>query len=156
MTQWLCVSGPIHGEYRPAGRVPIAVTDPGGKVDYITAHTGTSEAWEIKVAVAVPPRPAIYYAQRIRLPGWRVTLMAWVEAGAAAGTRELEDGLVFPGGIQGTPMGWSARACRWCYGRPMEGLDVCSRSSCITRYAWLESLDAAFASDAEGWHGDRS
>jgi len=46
-------------------------------------------------------------------------------------------------------------ACRWCCGRPMEGLDVCSRVSCITNVAWLQAVETAVASDAEGWHGDR-
>lgn len=46
-------------------------------------------------------------------------------------------------------------ACRWCYGRPMEGLDVCSRVSCIQNVAWLQAADIAVASDAEDWHGDR-
>jgi hypothetical protein len=47
-------------------------------------------------------------------------------------------------------------ACRWCYGRPMDGLDVCSRVSCIQNVAWLQAADIAVASDAGGWHGDRS
>jgi hypothetical protein len=46
-------------------------------------------------------------------------------------------------------------ACRWCYGRPMDELDVCSRVSCIVNVAWLQAVDVATASDAEGWHGDR-
>jgi hypothetical protein len=46
-------------------------------------------------------------------------------------------------------------ACRWCYGRPMQGLDVCSRVSCIQNVAWLQAADIAVASDAAGWHGDR-
>ena len=45
-------------------------------------------------------------------------------------------------------------ACRWCYGRPMEGLDVCSRVSCIQNVAWLQAAGIAMASDAEGWYGD--
>lgn len=46
-------------------------------------------------------------------------------------------------------------ACRWCYGRPMPGMDVCSRVPCILNVAWLDSLPLVTAHDALGWHGDR-
>jgi hypothetical protein len=46
-------------------------------------------------------------------------------------------------------------ACRWCYGRPMQDLMVCSRVACILNVAWLQSLEVATAEDARGWHGDR-
>lgn len=31
--------------------------------------------------------------------------------------------------------------CRWCFGRPMPGFDVCSRIACITNVQAVDSLD---------------
>lgn len=33
-------------------------------------------------------------------------------------------------------------ACRWCYGRPMPGYEVCSRVDCITHWQAVLSLDS--------------
>ncbi len=31
--------------------------------------------------------------------------------------------------------------CRWCYGRPMPGYDMCSRVQCISAVQAIQSLD---------------
>ncbi len=31
--------------------------------------------------------------------------------------------------------------CRWCFGRPMPGFDMCSRVQCITNVQAVDSLD---------------
>jgi hypothetical protein len=31
--------------------------------------------------------------------------------------------------------------CRWCFGRPMLGYDVCSKVTCITHVQAVDSLD---------------
>jgi hypothetical protein len=35
----------------------------------------------------------------------------------------------------------ACHACRWCYGQPMPGFDVCSRVRCITNVQAVDSLD---------------
>jgi hypothetical protein len=134
MTEWICLGGPIHGEYRPAGAGPIAVPEGlPARVEYATEQGRTT--------VVIPPRPAIYYPTAVAMPGWRIKLDAWVEAHVATGTRRFETGAVFPGGLQGVPRPLSD-CCRWCYGRALGQLGVCVRDECISAVSWLESMDS--------------
>jgi hypothetical protein len=149
VTDWLCIGGPLHSQYRPAGRRPMAVLEPYPKQDYALTHAGTEEAWAVKVAVAIPPRPVIYYAQRVKLPGWTITPMSWMEASLAAGTKKLDRGLAMPGYIEGARLGPHCTTCRWCFGQPMDAVDVCHRSRCIANRAWLHRPSRPYA--RPGW-----
>jgi hypothetical protein len=153
MSDWLCIGGPLHGQYRPAGDKPIATAQTHAPVDY-----AISEAWwdgqrldatSVRVDVAIPPRPVLYYPVRAVMPGWRFPLDIYLEAHLAAGA-ELPAGMVMPGGLQGAPL-IAEPACRWCYGRPMDGFPVCSRSRCINNWSTIEAMATLDSSDIEGW-----
>jgi len=149
MIEWLMIGGPQHGRWRLASSKPYAVRAPG-PADYAVTHTGDNDAWEVRVAVATPPRPILYYPERVALPGWHVLLVAYVEAGISAGARNPETGSTLPGCVVGVRREQEV-ACRWCYGRPMPGMDVCSRTACITAVADVVSLDVLTADDAQDW-----
>jgi len=153
MIEWLLIGGPEHGRWRLASAKPYAVRVPG-PADYATTYTGDEDSWEVRVAVATPPRPILYYPERIDLPGWRVLLTAYVEVGIAAGAHAPAVGSVLPGSIAGVPREVEL-VCRWCYGRPMDGMTVCSRTACISATSAVEALDTLTADDAAGW-GDRA
>lgn len=150
--EWLLIGGPAHGQWRLASSKPYAVRRPG-PADYATTYTGDEGNWEVRVAVATPPRPILYYPSRVLLPGWRVTITAYVEAGISAGAANPATGSILPGCVVGVPRDVEV-ACRWCYGRPMDDMDVCSRSACIANVAAIQFLDVATGEDAN-WKGDR-
>lgn len=154
---WMCVGGPLHGQWRPAGDKPIATHKTTANADYAIQNVRWN-GWDIspataRITVAIPPRPVLYYPTRVRMAGWCINLTFYVEASIAGGSGQMETGAVIPGGVVGVPM-FCERACRWCYGRPMEGMTVCSRSGCIMNVASIESLDTLTADDAD-WRGDR-
>jgi hypothetical protein len=155
MIEWLMIGGPQHGRWRLASSKPYAVRAPGRRdTDYAVQNVrfdgrDISEAI-VRVTVATPPRPILYYPERVKLDGWRVLLMAYVEAGISAGARKPEPGSILPGSVVGAPRDLEV-ACRWCYGRPMPDMDVCSRVSCITAVSYVASLDVLTADDAADW-----
>jgi hypothetical protein len=151
--EWLMIGGPQHGRWRLASSKPYAVPRPG-PADYAVTHTGDNDAWEVRVAVATLPRPILYYPERVALPGWRVHLWAYVEVGIAAGARNPETGSTLPGCVVGVRREQEV-ACRWCYGRPMGGMDVCSRTGCISNVWAIEALNRLTADDAAGWSPDQ-
>jgi hypothetical protein len=160
MTEWLCVGGPLHGRWRPSGLRPIAAERPEAPVNYAVKGLWLDGALVsnemIAVSVAVPPRPILYYPARLHITGWRFALPFFLEARLAAGLAPLdrENGMVLPGGIVGMPV-MADVACRLCYGRAMNPeVGVCSRVSCITAVAAIESLDHLTADDAKGWADD--
>lgn len=156
---WQCIGGPLHGQWRPTGDKPIATQKPANErvVDYAI----TNVQWDGKdigpavahVSMAMPPRPVLYYPTRVRLTGWRIDLTFYLKAEVAAGAEDVLTGSVMPGGIVGAPIFYEP-ACRWCYGRPLPGFDVCSRVACINNVATIASLDHLTADDAARW-GDR-
>jgi hypothetical protein len=150
--EWLLIGGPEHGRWRLASDKPYAVRVPG-PTDYATTYTGDEDKWEVRVAVATPPRPILYYPERVELPGWNVLITAYVEVGIAAGQARPAAGSVMPGCVLGIPREVED-VCRWCYGRPMDDMDVCSRTSCISNMASVQFLDVATGEDAN-WEGDR-
>lgn len=131
---WLCLAGPLHGQYRPAG-LEMIVPDagPDSTVSYYSGR-----GWGR--TVVVPPPPILYRPTLVSVPGWRVKLPCWVEDRVARGKAAPPVGAVLPGSIQGErPIG--CKACRWCFGRPMDGQATCSRSRCITDWDAVRSLD---------------
>ena len=150
--EWLLIGGPEHGRWRLASNRPYAVRRSGPQ-DYATTYTGDEGRWDVRVAVATPPRPFLYYPTRVMLPGWRVMLTAYVLAGISAGAENPDTGSILPGCVVGVHRDVEV-ACRWCYGRPMPEMDVCSRVECITAVAAVESLNGATGEDAN-WEGDR-
>jgi hypothetical protein len=153
MIEWLMIGGPEHGRWRLASSKPYAVRVPG-PVDYAVRgmHFNGKDYGDVtvRVTVATPPRPILYYPERVKLDGWRVKLVAYVEVGIAAGVRVPEIGSVMPGSVVGV-RGEQEVACRWCYGRPMPDMDVCSRVACITALSYVASLDVLTADDAGDW-----
>jgi hypothetical protein len=145
----MCVGGPLHGQYRPASMRPVVT--PAATVPYVVGIN--HEGMPVTINMAPVPKPILYYPNRIALPGWRFPLHVFVKAEILAGVETLEMGTVMPGGIQGMPYIHEA-VCRWCYGRPMTGLPVCSRVACITNWTAVESLDGLSAEDAKGWSDD--
>lgn len=152
--EWLLIGGPAHGQWRLASSKPYAVSS--GRADYAVQglHWNGRDygAATVRATVAIP-RPFLYYPSRVLLPGWRVTITAYVEAGISAGAANPATGSVLPGCIVGAYRK-VAVACRWCYGRPMDDMDVCSRSACIANVAAIQFLDVATGEDAN-WEGDR-
>ena len=150
--KWMCVGGPLHGQWRPGGQALIPAVDPEAKTDYAVSHTGNEEGWQIRVAVASPPRPVLYHPRLMETPGWRIGIPLYIDARILGGGR-LPVGLVMPGWLVSTDLDAEV-ACRWCFGRAMEGMEMCSRISCITNVAAIQSLDRLTGSDAD-WEGDR-
>jgi hypothetical protein len=129
--QWLCLGGPIHGEYRPAGQ-ELLIRDPDQPMEI--------RYWGHRRSVALPAAPILYRPTLMSLPGWAVKLPVWCEDRLARGRAAPTFGAVLPGGLHGVPRD-AAWACRWCYGRPMDGHELCSRIVCITAWAAVQSLD---------------
>lgn len=132
---WLCLAGPIHGQYRPAG-LEMLVPDHSKPSVEIRYH---SAGWGFNV-VAVPPPPFLYRPTLISAPGWRIKLPCWVEDRVARGKAAPPAGAVLPGSVQGQ-RGIGNHVCRWCYGSPMAGQETCSRVQCITAWDAVQSLD---------------
>jgi hypothetical protein len=130
---WLCLGGPINGRYRPAGHHSIVATDRDRKIDYVSEYGRT--------IVTIPPRPAVYYPHRVRLPGWTVYLPMYVEARLSAGAEPIAAGAVLPGGVQGMPNDYEP-ICRWCFRNPIfPGLETCKKSACRANWASVRALD---------------
>lgn len=138
--QWLCLGGPIHGQYRPTG-LEMVVTEPAGSLSYRTGFGRTNRT------VVIPHETILYRPTLMSLPGWRIKLPVWCEDRLARGKCAPDLASVLPGGLHGVPRD-AALVCRWCYGAPMAGQDTCSRSQCIT--AW----DAVRALDTMTWRGE--
>jgi hypothetical protein len=157
MIEWLLIGGPEHGRWRLASAKPYAVFKTHEMIDYAVTgmHWNGKDYGDatVRVSVATPPRPVLYYPERIELPGWRVRLTAYVEAGISAGAHAPAVGSVLPGSTAGVPREVEL-VCRWCYGRPMDGMDVCSQVTCITNMVSVAALDGLTADDAD-WPGDR-
>ena len=130
--EWLCLGGPIHGQYRPAG-LEMVVPDPSKPTGYRYSILG-------REAVAIPAEPALYRPTLVSLPGWRIKLPVWCEDRIPRGVTAAAAGNMLPGSVQQLP-GDRSRACRWCYGVPLEGLETCSRVQCITAWDAVRSLD---------------
>jgi hypothetical protein len=139
--EWLCIGGPLHGTYRPAGQ-RLVVPDP-------------CAGWTHVDGMAIPPRPVVYEPTTMESIGWKIDLPIWCEMHIAIWSAPLVAGLVLPGGVVGRAID-AVTACRWCYGRPMEGLNMCSRIECITSVATLMELDTIRAEDAMGWADDEA
>jgi hypothetical protein len=136
---WLCLGGPIHGQWRPQGLSLLAPDPEATQVLYSSVFG--------RKTVAVPAPPVLYRPTLMSLPGWRIKLPVWCEDRLARGKEQPPFQCVLPGGIQGVPRD-AAWACRWCYGRPMEGFEICSRTSCITNWASVAALDTT------DWRGE--
>lgn len=136
--QWLCLGGPIHGQYRPTG-LEMLVRDPDEPMEI--------RYWDRRRTVAIPAAPALYRPTLMSLPGWRIKLPVWCEDRLARGKCAPIFASVLPGGLHGVPRD-AALVCRWCFGAPMAGQDTCSRTQCIT--AW----DAVRALDTMSWRGE--
>lgn len=148
--QWLCIGGPLHGLYHNARNDHLIAPTATAHIDYGLGIHGAERA--VRVAVAVPPRPTVYHPVSLQLQGWRVHLAAWMAD--HVWRTGIPNGTVLPGGIQGAPIVCET-ACRWCYGRAMNPeIGVCSRVSCISNVAALESLNTLTADDAKGWADD--
>lgn len=130
--QWLCLGGPIHGQYRTAG-LELLVPDP----DAVPVEYGSVFG---RRRVAVPAPPVLYRPTWMSLPGWTVKLPVWCEDRIARGKAAPVFASVLPGGLHGVPRD-AAWACRWCYGRPMDGHETCSRVQCISHWHAVKSLD---------------
>jgi hypothetical protein len=130
---WLCLGGPIHGQYRPAG-LEMMVPDIGPPTQ-VTYSSGYGRR-----TVAVPAAPFLYRPTLVTLAGWRVKLSCWVEDRVARGKAAPPAGAVLPGSVQGE-RGIGNHVCRWCYGPPMAGQPTCSRVQCITAWDSVRSLD---------------
>ena len=126
--EWLCLGGPIHGQFRPAG-LELLVPDRWPLAGYSSRR-----------AVVIPAPPALYRPTLVALPGWRVKLPVWCEDRIARGKATPAFEAVLPGVLQGVA-GEASWACHWCYGRPMEGQETCSRTACITTWHAVKSLD---------------
>lgn len=129
--KWLCLGGPIHGQFREAG-MEMLVPDKGAAVTY-------ASRWSRRTVV-IPAAPALYRPTLVALPGWRVKLPVWCEDSIARGRSVPPHGAVLPGSLQAVfgPASW---VCRWCYGTSMEGQETCSRAVCITMWNAVRSLD---------------
>jgi hypothetical protein len=55
-------------------------------------------------------------------------IMLELPAGVAYWDAERGFGVVIPDRLE-----WD-HVCAWCYGRPMPGMETCSRTSCITNW----------------------
>jgi hypothetical protein len=130
--EWLCLGGPIHGQYRTAG-LEMLVPDP-------TSHTVEYASTWGRRTVAIPAAPALYRPTLVALPGWRVKLPVWCEDRIARAVTGVPSATVLPGSLQGVPL-FAERACYWCFGRPMDGQATCSRAACITNFYAVRSLD---------------
>jgi hypothetical protein len=130
--QWLCLGGPIHGQFREPG-LELLVPNPAAHVVEYASARG-------RRTVAIPASPALYRPTLVALPGWRVKLPVWCEDRIARAVTGLAHGSLLPGNIQGERQVGDP-ACRWCYGRPMEGQATCSRAACITNWYAVMSLD---------------
>jgi hypothetical protein len=148
--QWLCIGGPLAGQYRPSEGGHLIEPAPLTRIDYGHGIHGAERS--MRVAVAVPRPPIVYHPVNLQLQGWRVHLAAWMADDIVR--TGIPNGTVLPGGIQGAPIICEA-GCRLCYGRAMNPeVGVCSRISCITAVSAIESLDHLTADDAKGWADD--
>jgi hypothetical protein len=156
---WLCLGGPLHGTYRPAGKDVVTVPVNGPPVYGLAivrqeASLAGVAGEAARVAYASPAKPVLYYPGRMQLPGWRVTPICYLESSLATGHRRwLAPGTVIPGSIVAQP-GEFEQVCEWCFGRPMPGLTGCSRVACIVNLAMVRALDTLTADDAKGWADD--
>lgn len=128
---WFCLGGPIHGQYRPAG-LEMLVPDRHAPAEYTSAFG--------RRVVVVPVPPVLYRPTLVAVPGWRIKLSCWVENRVARGRAAIMFAAVLPGSLQHVPREQSP-VCRWCYGRPMDEHETCSRARCITMWHAVRSLD---------------
>jgi hypothetical protein len=134
-TQWLCLGGPIHGEWRPVGS-ELLVADPSAQPS-ITRDP----RWSWRPTVVIHAAPILYRPTLMCLPGWRVKLPVWCEDRLARGkVHALPFASVLPGGLHAVPRN-AQLVCRWCYGIPVQGKITCHRTACITTWAAVQSLD---------------
>jgi hypothetical protein len=132
-TEWLCLGGPIHGEWRPVG-AELLVADPSARPSF-----NTGRSWGR--TVVIPAAPILYRPTLMCLPGWTVKLPVWCEDRLARGkVHALPFASVLPGGLHAVPRD-AHPACRWCYGIPAQGQQTCHRPACITTWAAVQSLD---------------
>jgi hypothetical protein len=138
---WVCLGGPLHGQWRAAGHPSIKVPRPS--VPYLSPDGAAGR-------VALTDDYMTYLPIRVRFPGWRFGTTVYAPDYVVTGHKPLE--------VHPAASVWLAReretVCRWCFGRPIPTLDTCSRTTCITNVSWLHRIQVAVASDAEGWHGD--
>jgi hypothetical protein len=128
---WLCLGGPLHGRWRPPAE-HLTVTEKVAPVEYRSVFG--------RRTVALPAAAVLYRPTMMCLPGWSVKLPVWAEDRLARGLAAPMFACVLPGGLHGVPRD-AAWACRWCYGRPMDGMETCSRAACIRDWHAVRSLD---------------
>lgn len=130
---WFCVGGPLHGKWRPAGLemcVPVK----------LTTTAVYASVFGVKSSVVIPNAQIVYLPTAMRIPGWVVPLPCWAESRIAEGLAAVTFAALLPGGLHHVPRDM-APVCRWCFGRPLEGQETCSRTRCISDWAAVRSLD---------------
>lgn len=146
MNEWLCMGGPLHGQYRLAGSQWVSVQ--AAPVRYLTQTRDGSI-----ITGQAPDRLVKYLPMRVRTAGFQYSTMVYMVEYVATGNESLEQGMVMPGGVLGQTRHCEV-VCRWCYAKPIPTLDTCAKDACILNVSWLHQLQIAVATDAERWHDD--
>lgn len=122
----LVLDGPLTGRWVPESGWTMVVAIQGGPGLGAGGY----------VTVYVPATHVTYWLMRAYpTQGWRVSVPFYVLDPA----NSFGPGTKVPGGTLGE-FPDAEIACRWCYGRPMDGKDYCSRRGCIVNVEWLRRL----------------